>query len=145
MMRLGQSLDSHEKHGLPVKYLAFLTWLLMGVVLTACGFSGLLASVPFDVQGFGVLNEVLFSSAPPTVFDDQNMDRMFAGFAQAFALCVFSAVLPLSAHVWSRLRDKARGNSYVIFWGTTVALPFLYFFLKDFLGPLLVDVFDVIS
>jgi len=144
MLRAGMSVEkATEKKGPSALVIAF------GVYIgTAAALSALMAAVP----GRGIplnfpfldaeTNAALFSAAPPL-----SMPEEFAvtALTRAFALCLVAGILPMATLVWNRLRDNAQSNLFVSFWGTTVGLPFLYFFMKDFFGPLLVDIYTLFT
>ena len=88
------------------------------------------------------VNSLLFGAEPPSILHNATGDAALAAGAQALVVCVAAAVLPALTRFWRRLRDNAHGSMYVSFWGVSVIGPFVFFFLKDFLWPILRDIFS---
>jgi hypothetical protein len=82
------------------------------------------------------------SAHPPTPTGSP-ADAILAAAAQAAAICLAALVLPVAVLLWRRGRDVSGGNLFISFWGVSVGLPFAVVLLKDFLWPLIRDMFGL--
>ena len=89
------------------------------------------------------LNRLLLGSNPPALYGDADIDMVLVSIIRGTVLFCFAGIVPFVAKLWNRLRDNIHGNVYVTVWGTSIALPFLFFFVKDFFGPLVMEVVSI--
>jgi hypothetical protein len=139
--------EAEEKQGGPGHDLKFVAGVYLAVTACAAGFMMLIPSsgIPFHLPFGPDLNDLLFDAKPPPFFNNKIADFALAAAAKSAALCLAAAFFPFCTFMWNRMLDRAQANFYVSFWGVTIGVPFCWFFVKDFFGPLLLDVFDVIS
>lgn len=132
--------DAPEEHVSPAAVI-FPAWLLIAGAFFAANMKGA-GALPFQLPHVDKrINTLLFGAQPPSLIGDATADAALAAAAQALLVCLVAGALPLCVHVWRRLRDNVRGSVYISFWGVSVLLPFLFFFLRDFLWPILSDLF----
>jgi hypothetical protein len=144
MIKEGKALDgADEQKSLPAGRIVFLSWL----ALTAALAGGALLAPAHDapLRAVPAIGEALSSAKPPALTGNAMADAALAAGLQSAAICLAAALLPLCARVWRKMRDNAQGNLYILFWGTTVCVPFVYLFVKDFFGPLLLDIFSMFT
>jgi hypothetical protein len=131
-----------EAHRLAVRT-AFLIFVFLAAAFAGLSFLPGLHDAPLHLRG--VAGALLFSAKPPALTGVPFGDIALAASAKALAVCLFAGAVPMGARVWGGMRDNAKGSPYIVFWGTTAALPFLWFFLKDFLWPILADIISIFT
>jgi hypothetical protein len=125
--------------GFPLRVIVPL-WLVVTAVLYAAESAGIKGNLPvpklphIDKQFLALL-----SDHPPSLVGNPLGDAVLAAGARGAAVCLAALVLPLFVLLWRRGRDSAKGSIYISFWGVSIGLPFVFFFVRDFLWPILCD------
>lgn len=121
-----------------------------------CGFLGALAVTGFALHrsggdaSYGVrfiadMNRTALRHIEQAFSGQKELRMAFTLFEHAMYLCTAAALLPAAVFLWIRMRDLAQGNRYVSFLGVTVGIPFTWFFVTDFFGPLALEVFGIFT
>ncbi|MDD9901027.1 MAG: hypothetical protein OXT65_08625, partial [Alphaproteobacteria bacterium] len=121
--------------------------LLIGfIVLGLVGYIGLWFDslhLGWKIPGLSpFLNMLLFGDAPPLIAGSA-VDVHIAIWARSAFFCSILSFYPFIVRTWLQLRDLMTGNVLVTFWGATVTVPFVWLFLTDFFGPLVMEVMDI--
>lgn len=84
-------------------------------------------------------DKVLFGPGIPEVYGGEDINKIIVVLLRATAIFAVAGFLPFISRIWNSFRDNPHVNLYVSFWGTTVAVPLVYFLFKDFFWPLLLS------
>lgn len=82
---------------------------------------------------------IFFGPGIPQVYGEGDVNRLVVIMLRGTGIFAVAGILPFLSRVWNSLRDAAKVNLYVSFWGTTIAAPLIYIIVKDFLWPLLLS------
>jgi len=89
------------------------------------------------------LNALLLGASPPQFAGDKDVNLVIIVVIRGLVIFGLGGIVPFVARLWTRVFSKSGANLYVIFWGVTIGLPTVWFFVKDFLGPLVGQLYDI--
>lgn len=139
-IRLGMPLDSagkNRRRGMPILRLSLVFWVVLSAVFY---FLPARSNLPLSLGLGNFWDALLFKMSPPSVTGDRAWDRAVASAAQAAAVFLCAGALPFLTRTWISLRDKAHANSYIVYMGVTVGVPFAFLFWNDFLSDVVLGV-----
>lgn len=95
--------------------------------------------------GMPGLDKILFSGGVPSVTGNADEDTIIVPIVRGIFIFLAGGFLPVMTLLWIRAIDRPKMNPFLAFWGVSVGLFFVYFFVRDFFGPLLMQTLGVIS
>jgi len=98
----------------------------------------------FSVGDAG-LDKLLFKPGTHSFMGDPDMDYIILMLIRGFAIFVAAGIWPFATLVVQRALDNAHLNLYRAFWGTPIGLTLLFLLLKDYFGPMLAEVFKLMT
>lgn len=95
--------------------------------------------------GMAGLDKILFSSGVPSVMGDATEDMIIVPLVRGIFIFLAGGFLPVCTLLWIRAIDRPQMNPFLAFWGVSVGLFFVFFFVRDFFGPLLMQTMSAVS
>jgi hypothetical protein len=95
--------------------------------------------------GMAGFDNLMFSAGVPSITGNPDQDQIIVPLLRGLFIFLGGGLLPLVTLLWIRAIDKPNMNPFLAFWGVTVGSVFVFFFTKDFFGPLLMQTLDVMS
>lgn len=94
--------------------------------------------------GIGGIDKLL-EGGVPSITGDTDEDTVIVPLLRGVLFFITGGFLPLLTLLWIRAIDKPHMNPFLAFWGVSVGVFFVFFFTRDFFGPLLGQVSDILS
>lgn len=91
------------------------------------------------------LDRLLFKPGAHNFMGSADIDYIILMMIRGFAIFLAAGIWPFATLVVQRALDNAHLNIYRAFWGTPIGLTLLLLLLKDYFGPLLAEVFKIMT
>jgi hypothetical protein len=95
--------------------------------------------------GWGNFDRLMFSAGVPSFMGNELYDTIIGSMLRGLVFFLAAGILPFVTLVWIRAIDRPNMNPYLAFWGTTIGATMVFFLVKDFFGPLLLELLDIMS
>jgi hypothetical protein len=95
--------------------------------------------------GMTGFDNLMFSSGVPSITGDSAEDEFVVPLLRGLIIFLAAGFLPLLTLLWIRAIDRPNMNPFLAFWGVSVGFFFVFFFTRDFFGPLLMQTLDIMS
>jgi hypothetical protein len=121
------------------------------IFILSCALAFVLMMGPFKATGLNIhtgmpgFDRIMFAGGVPSLLGVPSQDMFLIPILRGTLYFVVGGILPFMTLLWIRAIDKPNMNPFIAVWGVTIGLPLAFFFCKDFFGPLLGEVFDVMS
>lgn len=95
--------------------------------------------------GMAGFDKLMFSGGVPSITGDEGQDMIIVPLLRGLIIFLAGGFLPLTTLLWIRAIDRPNMNPFLAFWGVSVGVFFVFFFTKDFFGPLLMQTLEILS
>jgi hypothetical protein len=95
--------------------------------------------------GMNGFDHLMFSSGVPTVTGDPSQDMFIVPLLRGTVFFLVGGFLPVVTLLWIRAIDRPNMNPFIAFWGVSIGVFFVFFFMRDVFGPVWDDLMVVMS
>jgi hypothetical protein len=133
--------EGTENYG-PVVVLIYILSCALAFVLMMGAFKATGLNIHTGMPGF---DRIMFAGGVPSLLGIPSQDMILIPILRGTLYFIAAGALPFLTLLWIRAIDKPNMNPFIAVWGVTLGLPLVFFFCTDFFGPLLGEVFDIMS
>lgn len=95
--------------------------------------------------GMNGFDHLMFSAGVPTVTGDSGQDTILVPFLRGTIFFLAGGFLPITTLLWIRAIDRPNMNPFIAFWGVSIGVFFVFFFMRDVFGPVWDELMIVMS
>lgn len=133
--------EGEQNYG-PVVVLIYILSCALAFVLMMGAFKASGLNIHTGMPGF---DRIMFAGGVPSLTGVPSQDMIIIPILRGTMYFILGGLLPFMTLLWIRAIDKPNMNPFIAVWGVTLGLPLVFFFCKDFFGPLLGEVFSIMS
>lgn len=121
------------------------------IYIISCALSYILMAGPMKNQGLNwstgwrSFDRVMFGAGVPSITGVEIQDQILTVLLRGVVICLAGGLMPFLTLLWIRSIDRPNANPYFSFWGVSIGSIFVFFFVRDFFGPLLGQVMEIAS
>lgn len=95
--------------------------------------------------GMSGFDRLMFSAGVPSITGVSDQDMFIVPLLRGTVFFLIGGFLPITTLLWIRAIDRPNMNPFVAFWGVSIGVFFVFFFMRDVFGPVWDDLMVVMS
>ncbi|TAL34821.1 MAG: hypothetical protein EPN97_08140 [Alphaproteobacteria bacterium] len=95
--------------------------------------------------GMNGFDHLMFSSGVPSITGVADQDMIIVPFLRGTVFFLLGGLLPITTLLWIRAIDKPNMNPFLAFWGVSIGVFLVFFFMRDVFGPIWDDLMVVMT